>query len=184
MPGLDGAQTTAAVLRASPSARVICLTASVSPAERELVLAAGAVACITKLESLDRIVEAILEVARRRPHEPDGANTAIVLDSTADFPEAPERFPNWRVVPLYVNLGGTSYRDYVELGPDELYAQLADLPEPPTTSQPSPGDFLAVYEELAPQLRAHPLAPGLLDALGDVRERGRRRGRGRATGCG
>ena len=27
-------------------------------------------------------------------------NTAIVLDSTADFPEAPQRFPNWRVVPL------------------------------------------------------------------------------------
>ena len=63
MPGLDGAQTTEAVLRACPRARVICLTASVSPAERELVLAAGAVACITKLESLDRIVEAILEVA-------------------------------------------------------------------------------------------------------------------------
>ena len=79
------------------------------------------------------------------------ADTAIVLDSTADFPDAPKRFPNWRIVPLYVNLGGTSQRDYVELGPDELYAQLADLPEPPTTSQPSPGDFLTVYEELAPQ---------------------------------
>jgi DNA-binding NarL/FixJ family response regulator len=62
MPGLDGAQTTAAVLNACPGARVICLTASVSPEERELVLAAGAVACITKLESLDRIVEAILEL--------------------------------------------------------------------------------------------------------------------------
>ena len=62
MPGLDGAQTTAAVLQACPRARVICLTASVSPAERELVLAAGAVACITKLESLDRIVDTILEL--------------------------------------------------------------------------------------------------------------------------
>jgi DegV family protein with EDD domain len=77
------------------------------------------------------------------------ANTAIVLDSTADFPDAPARFPNWRIVPLYVNLGGASRRDYVDLGPDELYAQLAALSEPPTTSQPSPGDFLAVYEELA-----------------------------------
>jgi DNA-binding NarL/FixJ family response regulator len=62
MPGLDGAQTTAAVLRACPQTRVICLTASVSPGERDLVLAAGAVACITKLESLDRIVDAILEL--------------------------------------------------------------------------------------------------------------------------
>ena len=77
------------------------------------------------------------------------ANTAIVLDSTADFPEGPERFPNWRVVPLYVNFGGTSYRDYVDLGPDELYARLAEAPQLPTTSQPTPGDFLAVYEELA-----------------------------------
>ena len=51
-------------------------------------------------------------------------NTAIVLDSTADFPEAPERFPNWRVVPLYVRFGDESYRDYVELGPDEFYARL------------------------------------------------------------
>lgn len=62
MPGIDGAQATAAVLRACPKARVICLTASVSPEERELVLAAGAVACITKLESLDRIVAAVLEL--------------------------------------------------------------------------------------------------------------------------
>ena len=64
MPGLDGAQTTAAVLRACPNARVICLTASVSPEERELVLAAGAVACITKLENLDTIIDAILELGQ------------------------------------------------------------------------------------------------------------------------
>ena len=36
-------------------------------------------------------------------------NTAIVVDSTADFPEAPERFPSWRVVPLYVRFGNESY---------------------------------------------------------------------------
>jgi DegV family protein with EDD domain len=77
------------------------------------------------------------------------ANTAIVLDSTADFPAGVERFPNWRMVPLYVNFGETSYRDYVDLGPDEFYARLSDALEPPTTSQPTPADFLAVYEELA-----------------------------------
>jgi DegV family protein with EDD domain len=78
-------------------------------------------------------------------------NTAVVLDSTADFPEAPDRFPNWRVVPLYVRFGDESYRDYVELGPDEFYAKLQESPELPTTSQPTPGDFLAVYEELVPR---------------------------------
>jgi len=77
------------------------------------------------------------------------ANTAIVLDSTADFPEAPQRFANWRVVPLYVRFGDESYRDYVELGPEEFYARLRTAETLPTTSQPTPGDFLATYEELS-----------------------------------
>ncbi len=47
-------------------------------------------------------------------------NTAIVLDSTADFPEAPQRFPNMRVVPLYVRFGEDCFRYYVVLGPDDL----------------------------------------------------------------
>lgn len=77
------------------------------------------------------------------------ANTALVVDSTADFPEAPERFPNWRVVPLYVRFGDESYRDYVELTPAAFYERLRAAPETPATSQPTPGDFLAAYEELA-----------------------------------
>ena len=76
-------------------------------------------------------------------------NTAIVLDSTADFPDARGRFPNWRVVPLYVLFGAESFRDGVDLGPDEFYARLSIAAEPPTTSQPTPGDFLTVYDELA-----------------------------------
>jgi len=84
-------------------------------------------------------------------------NTAIVLDSTADFPEAPERFPNWRVVPLYVLFGGESYRDYVELAPAEFYARLRTADELPTTSQPTPGDFLETYESLAGYERVYSL---------------------------
>ena len=85
------------------------------------------------------------------------ANTAVVLDSTADFPEAPERFPNWRVVPLYVRFGDQSYRDYVELAPAEFYARLRTADELPTTSQPTPGDFLATYEELTQYERIYSL---------------------------
>ena len=77
-------------------------------------------------------------------------NTAVVLDSTSDFPDAQARFPNFRVVPLYVRFGDDSYRDYVEITPDEFYARLETTPQLPTTSQPTPGDFLEVYEELAP----------------------------------
>jgi DegV family protein with EDD domain len=75
-------------------------------------------------------------------------NTAVVLDSTADFPDAQERFPNFRVVPLYVRFGDESYRDYVEMPVDEFYARLQTAAELPTTSQPTPGDFLAAYETL------------------------------------
>jgi DegV family protein with EDD domain len=76
-------------------------------------------------------------------------NTAIVVDSTADFPEAPERFPTWRIVPLYVRFGDESFRDYVELAPSAFYERLRAAEQTPTTSQPTPGDFLAAYEGLA-----------------------------------
>jgi DegV family protein with EDD domain len=84
-------------------------------------------------------------------------NTAVVLDSTADFPEARERFPNWRMVPLYVRFGEESRRDYVEIGPQEFYARLRTVTALPTTSQPTPGDFLAVYEELGGYERIYSL---------------------------
>jgi DegV family protein with EDD domain len=75
-------------------------------------------------------------------------NTAIVLDSTADFPDASEHFANWRVVPLYVNFGTESYNDGVQLSAHEFYDRLRESGETPTTSQPTPADFLATYEEL------------------------------------
>jgi DegV family protein with EDD domain len=84
-------------------------------------------------------------------------NTAIVVDSTADFPEASARFPNWRIVPLYVRFGDESHRDYVDLGPAEVYRRLRTAPELPTTSQPTPGDFLAAFEELAGYERIYSL---------------------------
>jgi DegV family protein with EDD domain len=75
-------------------------------------------------------------------------NTAIVLDSTADFPEAAQRFANWRVVPLYVNFGTESFRDGVDLTAGEFYERLRASPVMPTTSQPTPRDFLSCYVEL------------------------------------
>jgi len=84
-------------------------------------------------------------------------NTAIVIDSTADFPEAPKRFANWRMVPLYVRFGAESFRDYVELGPAEFYARLRTATELPTTSQPTPQDFLDAYEQLAAYERVYSL---------------------------
>lgn len=59
LPGLDGVQTTAAVLETCPDIAVVCLTASASRSEMEALEAAGAVACLRKDQDLDEILEVI-----------------------------------------------------------------------------------------------------------------------------
>ena len=65
MPGLNGAEATRAVLAAYPATKVVCLSASVTAQEVDDVLAAGAVACVTKDEDFDRLVAAVQEAAGR-----------------------------------------------------------------------------------------------------------------------
>jgi len=84
-------------------------------------------------------------------------NTAVVLDSTSDYPEAPARFPNMRFVPLYVRFGDDTYKDYTELGPADFYSKLRTSPILPATSQPTPQDFLETYESLAGYERIYSL---------------------------
>ena len=85
-------------------------------------------------------------------------NTAIVLDSTADFPDAPERYPNFRVVPLYVRFGDESFRDYVEITPDEFYERLAHGGRAADDVAADAGRLPRRLRGAAPQLRADPLA--------------------------
>jgi two-component system response regulator DesR len=59
LPGLDGVQATAAVRAACPDTAVVCLTASANATEMEALLEAGAVACLTKDQELDAIVDAL-----------------------------------------------------------------------------------------------------------------------------
>jgi two-component system response regulator DesR len=63
LPGLDGVQATAAVRAACPDTAVVCLTASANATEMEALLEAGAVACLTKDQELDSIVEALKSAA-------------------------------------------------------------------------------------------------------------------------
>jgi DNA-binding NarL/FixJ family response regulator len=63
MPGLNGAEATRAVLDAAPETKVVCLTASVTADEVRDVLAAGAVACVTKDEDFDRLVRVVCDAA-------------------------------------------------------------------------------------------------------------------------
>jgi DegV family protein with EDD domain len=75
-------------------------------------------------------------------------NTALVLDSTCDFPDARERHANWRVVPLYVRFGDETFKEYEDISTEEFYRRLTTSSEQPKSSQPTPADFAAAYEEL------------------------------------
>ena len=157
LPGMDGVETTIALARDCPSVAVVCLTASASPRELDALLAAGAVACLRKDQELDEIVAAIRSGGEFAPVNLTAENTAVVLDSTADFPDAQIRFPNMRVVPLYVRFGEESFRDYVELDPHGFYERLRTAAELPTTSQPTPQDFLSTYHALSGYERIYSL---------------------------
>lgn len=72
----------------------------------------------------------------------------IVTDSTADLTQALTREFDIRVVPLKVLFGDSIYREGVDITPKMFYELLQNSDKLPTTSQPSPGEFQDVYEEL------------------------------------
>jgi DNA-binding NarL/FixJ family response regulator len=63
LPGIDGVQATRAVREADPEVAVVCLTASANLREVDALYEAGAVACLSKDQELDEIVEAIRRAA-------------------------------------------------------------------------------------------------------------------------
>jgi DNA-binding NarL/FixJ family response regulator len=65
LPGLDGVQATRLLLEACPEVAVVGLTASANLREVDALLAAGAVACLTKDQPLENIVAAIHRAAEQ-----------------------------------------------------------------------------------------------------------------------
>ena len=72
----------------------------------------------------------------------------VITDSTADLPPALAEDLGITVVPLNVHFGTEVYRDGVEITADEFYRRLVTASRLPTTSQPTPGDFLSAYDEM------------------------------------
>jgi DegV family protein with EDD domain len=54
-------------------------------------------------------------------------------------------------VPLNLHWGEELYKDNVNITPEDFYSRLAKADALPTTSQPSAGEFLEAYEEMAKQ---------------------------------
>jgi len=73
----------------------------------------------------------------------------ITVDSGLDIPKVLLEKYDIVEIPVHVNWRGKQYRDKVDLGIEELFAQGRDSKDFPTTSQPSPGEFADVYRYLA-----------------------------------
>lgn len=80
-------------------------------------------------------------------------SVAVVTDSTQYLPREIADEQGIRQVSLYVGWQGQPERELEMDGFDGFYRRLGSDPELPTTSQPSIGDFLAVWEPLLEQGR-------------------------------
>jgi len=73
----------------------------------------------------------------------------IVTDSTSDLPAELARDLGITVVPAYVHFGSQSYRDGVDITPEQIYQRMLSGSVHPTTSSPAPGDFTDAYSRLS-----------------------------------
>lgn len=74
---------------------------------------------------------------------------AIVTDSTSDLSKELAEQYGITVVPLNVHFGDEAYRDGIDIEGDEFYKRLESEKIFPTTSAPSAGAFMEVYQDLA-----------------------------------
>ena len=78
---------------------------------------------------------------------------AVVTDSTCCIPqELIERY-NIHLVPALIIHEGRSYRDRIDISPTEVYKIMRKRKSLPTTSVPSPEDFLSTYQGLSQEAK-------------------------------
>jgi DegV family protein with EDD domain len=73
----------------------------------------------------------------------------IVTDTLSDITGDLAAELGVTVVPLYVRFGETIFRDRVEISTDEFYRRLINEGVFPSTTQPTPNDFLEVFNKLS-----------------------------------
>ncbi len=72
----------------------------------------------------------------------------IVTDSASSLTREMVQENEITVVPVWVQVGDKAYKDGVDLHTERFYAGM-DGPDMPTTSSPSPNEFVSVYRALA-----------------------------------
>lgn len=74
---------------------------------------------------------------------------AVVADSTCCLPQEIVDKYDIRIVPLEIIYDGKSYRDGIDITPNEVYKIMRRKEDLPTTSTASAGDFLTAYRQLS-----------------------------------
>ena len=88
-----------------------------------------------------------MRAQHRRLAHADRRPVAIVTDSSADLADSILDRHHIAIVPLQVVFGNESFRDRVELRPEEFYRRLRTARDLPTTSQPTPAEFVRVLRD-------------------------------------
>lgn len=90
----------------------------------------------------------------------------MCVDSNSQMPKALAERYGIVVVPLTVTVDGTEYLEGVDLTPQDFYAAWSDGSTPTvSTSQPSPGRFVAAYNELIASGATEILSIHIADAM-------------------
>ncbi|HHY89523.1 MAG TPA: DegV family protein [Chloroflexi bacterium] len=76
---------------------------------------------------------------------------AIVTDSAAYIPEEIRQGYPIHLIPMQLIWGDACFRDGIDIQPSEFYERLPNATVMPSTSQPSVGDFKALYTSLLDQ---------------------------------
>ncbi|MFD0680481.1 MULTISPECIES: DegV family protein [unclassified Paenibacillus] len=72
----------------------------------------------------------------------------IVTDSTADIPADLQEALGIEVIPLKVHFGMDTYRDQIDMSSEVFFENLTSAAVLPTTSQPSPVQFVETYKRM------------------------------------
>jgi DegV family protein with EDD domain len=86
-----------------------------------------------------------MRAQHRALKHPDRRPVAVVTDTSADLPDAVLDRHHIALVPLQILFGDAVYYDRVGIRPEEFYRRLAAAKQLPTTSQPTPADFVRVF---------------------------------------
>ncbi len=88
-----------------------------------------------------------MRAQHRNLAHPGRRPVAVVTDSSADLADSVLDRHRISLVPLQVVFGDATFRDRVDLKPEEFYRRLRTSSELPTTSQPAPAEFVRVFRD-------------------------------------